>query len=220
MEEFCKSATAKSGRLAHCKVCHRKHYENNKERIKPKQKEYREKNKEKSRLKSKERYLANKDSIKLKVKEYCNKNKEKVNLRKRQYAKENKERIKAYKAANRDKINLYVRNKLANDINFKLASLLRNRIRTALKRFHKNSSTKKLLGCSIEEFRAYFEAKFTDGMTWEIFLSGGEIHIDHIRPCSSFDLADPVQQSECFHYSNLQPLWAADNFKKSDSYPT
>lgn len=35
---------------------------------------------------------------------------------------------------------------------------------------------------------------------------------------ASFDMADPVQQKECFHFSNLQPLWAEDNRRKSDSW--
>ena len=43
-------------------------------------------------------------------------------------------------------------------------------------------------------------------------------HIDHIRPCSSFDLTDLEQQKQCFHYTNLQPLWWFDNIKKSSFY--
>ena len=41
-------------------------------------------------------------------------------------------------------------------------------------------------------------------------------HIDHIYPCSKFDLTDLNQQKQCFHYTNLQPLWAEENKKKSN----
>jgi hypothetical protein len=50
-------------------------------------------------------------------------------------------------------------------------------------------------------------------MSWKNY---GKWHIDHIRPCSSFDLSDPQQQRTCFNYSNLQPLWAKDNLNKSN----
>ena len=50
----------------------------------------------------------------------------------------------------------------------------------------------------------------TSGMTWD------NIHIDHIQPCASFDLEDPNEQRKCFHYTNLQPLLAEDNLRKSD----
>ena len=52
-------------------------------------------------------------------------------------------------------------------------------------------------------------------MTWENFMKG-EIHIDHIRPCSSFNLSDTEEQRKCFNYKNLQPLWAVDNLRKAD----
>ena len=35
---------------------------------------------------------------------------------------------------------------------------------------------------------------------------------------ASFDLTDAEQQRECFHYTNLQPLWAFDNISKSDKW--
>lgn len=52
-------------------------------------------------------------------------------------------------------------------------------------------------------------------MSWDNF---GEWYIDHIKPCCSFDLTDIEQQKKCFHYTNLQPLWAIDNLKKSGKY--
>jgi hypothetical protein len=47
----------------------------------------------------------------------------------------------------------------------------------------------------------------------------GKWHIDHIKPCISFNLTDPVNNKWlCFHYTNLQPLWAEDNLKKGAKY--
>ena len=46
----------------------------------------------------------------------------------------------------------------------------------------------------------------------------GAWHIDHRRPCASFDLSDLNEQRKCFHFSNLQPLWAIDNIHKGNKY--
>lgn len=70
-----------------------------------------------------------------------------------------------------------------------------------------------LLGCTIEELRTHLEAQFQEGMTWDNYGRDGW-HIDHIKPCSSFDLLKEAEQRECFHYTNLQPLWAKDNLSK------
>ena len=48
-------------------------------------------------------------------------------------------------------------------------------------------------------------------MSWD---NQGEWHIDHIIPCASFDLTNEEEQEKCFHYTNLQPLWAIDNMVK------
>ena len=104
-----------------------------------------------------------------------------------------------------------------NKINFKykLTSNLRHRIYMALKGKVKSKTTMSLLGCSIDFLKKELEKKFLEGMTWENY---GKWHIDHIKPCAAFDLNDLKQQAECFHYSNLQPLWAIDNIKKGGNY--
>jgi hypothetical protein len=58
-----------------------------------------------------------------------------------------------------------------------------------------------LLGCSIEALKEYLEFKFKRGMRWDNY---GDWHIDHILPCCSFDLSNPEQQRQCFHWTNLQ----------------
>jgi len=107
------------------------------------------------------------------------------------------------------------KNKRKINIRYRLECNLRGRLRSAIKHNAKSDRTLNLIGCSTEELKLHLENQFQKGMSWDNY---GKWHIDHIRPCSSFDLSDSAQQKECFHYSNLQPLWAMDNFKKSDSW--
>ena len=75
----------------------------------------------------------------------------------------------------------------------------------------KSAKTLELLGCTVEQLQTFLAAEFTEGMTWDNY---GEWHIDHILPCASFNLEDPEEQKKCFHWTNLQPLWALDNIRK------
>ena len=154
----------------------------------------------------------------------------------------NKKRIQEWKQKNPDKVKEYAikhtnkwrkenreiylekkrkwnRHLYENNINYKLGTLLRTRIWSSLKNqgLKKKDSTMSLVGCSKEELIKHLESQFKEGMSWENWSLNGW-HIDHIRPVSSFDLSDPAQVKECFHFSNLQPLWAIENLKKSDSW--
>ncbi len=94
---------------------------------------------------------------------------------------------------------------------------LAGRIRQALKKQNivKSKATKDLTGCSISFLKEYLEKKFKPGMTWKNYGVKGW-HIDHIIPCSRFDLTNLDQQKICFNYKNLQPLWALENLLKSN----
>lgn len=97
----------------------------------------------------------------------------------------------------------------------KLRESCRKRIRNALKakNLYKTEKSFDLLGCTSEQFRKHIESRFTEGMNWDNY---GEWHIDHIKPCASFDLSKTEERQTCFHYTNTQPLWAEDNLKKAD----
>lgn len=98
----------------------------------------------------------------------------------------------------------------------RLKKRLMVRIWMAMKRQAVNANgTFAVVGCSIDHLRAHLESKFEAGMTWDNY---GEWHVDHIRPCASFDLIDPKQLAECFNWSNLQPLWAKENISKGAKY--
>jgi hypothetical protein len=154
-------------------------------------------------------------------------------VKKAAYDERSRRRSRAFRAENRELCNArskaseakksdhykakraaYMRDKAANDPAYRLQSNLRLRVLQAIKKCGaaKSAFTQELLGCSYEEARQHLAAQFLPGMTWE---NHGEWEIDHIRPCASFDLTDPAQQRECFHYSNLQPLWRFDNRSKN-----
>ena len=107
-----------------------------------------------------------------------------------------------------------MRERIRNDINYRIEKNLRKRLWDAIKGNNKSASTIKLLGCAVEYLKNHLESQFTEGMNWDNY---GKWHIDHIIPCASFDFTDPFQQRECFHFSNLQPLWAEDNLKKGSN---
>lgn len=66
-----------------------------------------------------------------------------------------------------------------------------------------------LIGCSREDFMLHIQAQFRDGMSWN--NHGSVWEFDHINPVSSFDLTDPEQQRECFHWTNTRPLLKEEN---------
>ena len=105
----------------------------------------------------------------------------------------------------------YSAHKRKTDVNWRLRLNLRNRVYLVLKGYSKSAHTMELIGCTMIELWKHLESKFQPWMTRENY---GLWHVDHIKACAKFNLADPAQQRICFHWSNLQPLWARDNLSK------
>ena len=141
--------------------------------------------------------------------------------RRKEYYENNTERCKEasknWKKSHETEIRQYKKAKYHNDLNHKIAHLLRARLYHALKGNSKKGSAVDLLGCSIEELRSYLEAQFKEGMTWD--NHGIVWEIDHISPLSKADLQDFDQLAKVCHYTNLQPLTVAENRSKSDKMP-
>lgn len=155
-----------------------------------------------------------------KGKAWANENSERMRNLQREAAKRNAvpraAATKRWRSNNKEHVKLYGKvyktERRATDPEFKLLDNLRNRMRAALKNNYKTSSTCDLTGCSMRALRLHLESLFKPGMTWGNY---GEWHVDHKKPCVSFDMSSPQQQRECFHFSNLQPLWAEENCKKN-----
>lgn len=158
---------------------------------------------------------------------YKDPEKKKANMRKwwaentehiREYCLENRERI----ASNHQQWRIKNKAKRAADMRAwrtipanRIASNLRSRIANVLQGRTKFFKLTEVVGCSLEDLRAKIEALFLPGMSWGNY---GAWEIDHKQPCAGFDLSDPAQQQECFHFSNLQPLWKITNRIKGDRY--
>lgn len=158
------------------------------------------------------------------MKEYYEKNKKRISEQKKQYRKKNKDKISEqkqnYYINNKEKINEYKRrwekNKRDTDIFFKLKQSVRHRINTIFSRTNmvKSKSSYELIGMDIVLLKKYLEEQFTVGMSWDNY---GDWHIDHIIPLSSAKTEKELYK--LCHYTNLQPLWAKDNIKKSNKIP-
>jgi len=95
-----------------------------------------------------------------------------------------------------------------------LVSLQRSNIHRIIKQsnLEKTKPTIEYLGCSAEYFKSYIQSKMTGEMNFD------NIHFDHIKPISKFDLNDENELLECCHYTNFQPLLANDNLIKSNKW--
>ena len=126
-----------------------------------------------------------------------------------------KKRTKDWCEKNRLRINAKRMERMAADPSFRIAANFRSMLSTFVKEgvAKKYSSILTLLGCGVDDFIAYLESLFLSGMTWGNYGKNGW-EIDHVIPCAHFDLTDFEQQKKCFHFTNLQPMWAFDNRSK------
>lgn len=191
----CSSNT--SGINSRCKSCVRKWYEANKERIR-------------------DIYLVKMADPKYKAKKYSSNKKSRVRNKNQQ--REYKLKYdKSHEVRERKKEQHRIRKQT--DPQYNIKRRLRWRLRDALKKAVrigvKHRSSLILLGCDMDFFKKYIEDKFYDEMSWDNMETW---HLDHIKPCSKFDLTKLEDQKICFNYRNIQPLLEIDNLTKSYIY--
>jgi hypothetical protein len=125
------------------------------------------------------------------------------------YLKSNKKWEEKNKDKRREYKNNYSTQRLKTDSLFKLSRNVRIRINKFLK--NKKNNSLDIIGCSYLQLKEHLEKKFNNGMSWDNY---GKWHIDHIIPLSSANNEDEVYK--LCHHTNLQPLWAEDNLRKSN----
>jgi hypothetical protein len=74
----------------------------------------------------------------------------------------------------------------------------------------KHTTTEKILGYSVSEFKQHIELQFIGDMNWN------NTHIDHKIPLTWFNKSTPP--SIVNHLSNLQPMFKKDNISKLNRF--
>lgn len=187
----------------------KKYRETHKEEIKAYHKEWRDKNREHLNQRQKERYKENPQVF--------------IDARSR-YRESHKEQVKEshhrYKTENRQKCTDYERNKKHTDPVYRFRCSFRNLIwgYNKKKGYTGTKTVWEMVGCDFDTFLAYIQGQFADGMTMENYGHGkGCWNIDHITPISTAQSDEDIERLN--HYTNLRPMWATDNYRKSRKTP-
>jgi hypothetical protein len=191
-------------------------YENNRQKVNARAKEYRKNNPDKRKEYEKAWYAKNRDKVKASGKVWRANNIEKRRERDKAWQKKNPEKIKEYRINNSEKLkehNKKVRSTMKGSLSHKMSSGIRKSLKRGKEGYHWES----LIGFTVDQLKKHIECKFTEGMSWDLFLKG-EIHIDHIIPVSvhNFETPSDPDFKKCWSLKNLQPLWAKENISKKD----
>jgi len=205
-----------------CVDCQAEYYEERKEEWSAKGAEYRRQNPEKKRQRDRDYHYKNRDRVLEQKKEYWHRTRIEQLARKKEYRDKNKEKTRAsirrWESENKERVLAsklrYEKERRANDPIY----AIKRRMRVAVSRFaraygyEKSARTEAIIGCSWQEFRLHIERQFHNGMNWD---NMDKWHIDHIVPMASAKTEEDVLRLN--HFTNLRPLWAIDNLKKSNS---
>lgn len=142
-------------------------------------------------------------------------NRERELKRSNEYQRLNSKEIKERKSKKYSEIRKYSteyqRRRRNFDPIYKMIGNIRRNTSEAFRYKNKRKKTMEMVGCSQEGLVRHLESMFQPGMSWENY---GKWHIDHIIPVSL--AKDREHLEKLCHYTNLQPLWAVENLRKSN----
>lgn len=191
-DEFHNSKATKDGKRIECKECIKTYQEKYKKR-----EGYKEKKKVQDKL-------------------YQEINKDKIKEQRKLYNLKNPNRQKEYNKKNLNKNNLAQKIKYHKDPNYKIRKNITTRIFIEIKGKVKKLRTLELLGCSIEECKQHIEKQFLPEFNWKNW--GKVWELDHKIGCCNFDLTNLEQQKQCFHYTNLRPIFKTTQIAEQFGY--
>ena len=221
LEEYYTEKMGKYGRKAKCKVCTeeiKKAYRQS-EAGKAKRKAYEQSEARKAKRKAYEQLEVRKSKKKAYMKVYDQSEAGKAKRKAYRQSEAGKAAQKKYRQSEAGKVRRKAtrNNRYYNDPTYKLHCILRSGFRNWIQGNTKTCSTEKYIGATYQELLDHLESQFEEGMSWE---NQGEWHIDHIKAQSRFDPTNEEEKFMCWHYTNLQPMWASENIRWKDKKKT
>jgi hypothetical protein len=222
--------TKRTGTKADCVICCRKYHKKYREnpdsaaKIKSKNDRYAESGKQKEVMHA--RYMRNRDTeLKKAADRRANRTADQI-LANVLYMKNYRASPARKKRAKESLIQFHVKNPLWKKTYMRNYMLRRyftdpvfraiSKLRRALCKLNKGiispGSTRKYLGCTIEQYMNHISSLFVNDMSWE--NEGINWHTDHIIPVAAFDGSEEEKMC-CWNYKNLQPLGAVENMAKN-----
>jgi hypothetical protein len=135
-------------------------------------------------------------------------NKKQARKRERAYYENNKKRINGRR-------NRLMKERRKRDPVASIKYCMRSRLSTFLSTAQPGrqfSITRDIFTYTVEQLKQHLESQFEPGMSWENYgKKPGCWEVDHIVPCSEFDLSKIEDILECYALENLRPLWAEKN---------
>lgn len=168
--------------------------------------------------KKRELHYAKRDELlaamRIRNKAYYQKNKERIKAQTLEYQRKNSHKRTSYKQA-------WAEQRAKEDPAFAMKLRMRKmlaRMYEAIRQKRvRRCTTEQEIGYTAQQLKEHIERQFVRGMSWG---NHGEWHIDHIVPIGEFDLLTPEGRRAANALTNLRPIWATENLKKSDKVLT
>jgi hypothetical protein len=187
--------------------------QNNKDNIKEYYQKWYDEHRNDRIVKCRNYYHLNKDEISNQKKQSYIYNKDEILQKNRNWRKSNKKQLN-------ERAKFYNKKKRKENIDFKIKSILRCRLCHLVKNKNRSMRTLELIGCSLEKLKEHLQQTAIQNGYLDFNINnynGKDFHIDHIIPCSAFNLKCSYHQKICFNWSNLQILYCLANEQKGDT---
>jgi hypothetical protein len=141
-------------------------------------------------------------------KKYKEDHRDEISIYNHEYNKNNRETIQKRQTKTR-------RIRRINDFNFYIATDLRARLNNFIAtKGITDPIIESVIGCNYKALEKWLTYLFDAEMTFKNY--GEYWTIDHVNPCSIYDLTKEENLNECFNWRNLRPMIKINNSKKTN----